>query len=106
MCRMAIKVRMGIIMRKDAQMVEGTKIAKAMEDFGGLIREYRLANNLSLQDMTEIVGDYTPSYIWRIENYKRYPKMDTKLKMLLAMWSIEEVHMYLAKIVAEERSSN
>ncbi|WP_143063905.1 helix-turn-helix domain-containing protein [Amphibacillus marinus] len=61
-------------------MVCTTKIAKAVEDFGGLVREYCMGNSLSLQDMAENVG-YSASYIWRIENYKRYPEMDTKLNL-------------------------
>lgn len=81
------------------------KINKAIEDFGGLLHAYRLHHSISLQKMAENVG-YSASYIWRIENYKRYPEMDTKLKMLLAMWSIEEVHMYLAEIVTKERNTN
>ena len=92
-------------MDKDRGEMEKEKVGKAVEDFGGLIREYRLANHLSLQDMAEIVG-YSASYIWRIEKYRRYPEMDTKLKMLLAMWSIEDVHMYLAEIVAREKNEN
>lgn len=77
-------------------------IKKAVVDFGGFLREYRLQYQLSLQDMSEIVG-YSPSYIWRIENYRRFPEMNTKLKMLLVMWSIEDVHKYLALIVEQEK---
>lgn len=81
------------------------KINKAIEDFGGLLHEYRLAHNLSLQDMSEIVG-YSPSYIWRIEKYRRFPEMDTKLRMLLAMWSIEDIYLYLQNVVTRERNAN
>jgi len=81
------------------------KINKAVEDFGGLLREYRLEHNLSLQDMSEIVG-YSTSYIWRIEKYRRFPEMDTKLRMLLAMWSMEEIYMYLQEVVTRERNVN
>lgn len=103
MCQMAIKLRMEIRMSRNVQVYESTKIVKAVEDFGGLIRDYRLTHKLSLQNMAEIVG-YSASYIWRIEKYRRYPEMDTKLKMLLVMWSIEDVHKYLAEIVTKERS--
>ncbi|EFV71669.1 hypothetical protein HMPREF1012_02308 [Bacillus sp. BT1B_CT2] len=81
------------------------RISKAVEDFGGYLHEYRLAHNLSLQEMSEIVG-CSASYIWRIEKYKRFPEMDTRLRMLLALWSMEEIYMYLREIVTRERKAN
>lgn len=80
------------------------RINKAIEDFGGLLREYRLGHNLSLQDMSGIIG-YSASYIWRIEKYRRFPEMDTKLKMLLEIWLTEDIYMYLQEIVTRERNT-
>ncbi len=77
------------------------RINNAIEDFGGLLRDYRLEHHLSLQDLSQIVG-YSPSYIWRIEKYRRFPEMDTKLKMLLSIWSIEDIYLYLQEIVTKE----
>ncbi|GIN59925.1 hypothetical protein J8TS2_42440 [Lederbergia ruris] len=81
------------------------RINKAVEDFGGFLYEYRLTHHLSLQEMSEIVG-CSASYIWRIEKYKRFPEMDTTLRMLLALWSMEEIYMYLREIVTRERKAN
>ncbi|WP_337017304.1 helix-turn-helix transcriptional regulator [Oceanobacillus massiliensis] len=81
------------------------RINKAIEDFGGLLHEYRVGHSLSLQDMSEIVG-YSPSYIWRIEKYRRFPEMDTRLRMLLAIWSIEDIYLYLQEVVTRERKAN
>lgn len=82
------------------------RINKAIDDFGGFLREYRLSHSLSLQDMARIVGGYSPSYIWRIENYRRDPMMDTKLRMLLELWPMEDIYLYLQEIVSRERSAN
>lgn len=81
------------------------RINKAIEDFGGLLHDYRLSHSLSLLDMSQIVG-YSPSYIWRIEKYRRFPEMDTKLRMLLAIWSIEDIYLYLQNVVTRERKAN
>ena len=80
------------------------RINRAIEDFGGLLREYRLEHHLSLQDMSVIVG-YSTSYIWRIENYRRFPEMDTKIKMLISLWSMEDIYMYLQEVVTRERNA-
>lgn len=88
---------------EDAQVT--TRIKKAVEDFGGLLHDYRIQKQLSLQDMAEIFG-YSASYIWRIENHKRFPEMDTKIKMLLAIWDVEEVYGFLEEIVTREQEAN
>lgn len=79
------------------------QIKRAIDEFGGLLHDYRLVHNLSLQDMSDIMG-YSPSYIWRVENYKRFPGMSTKLKMLLTMWTTEEVYSYLDEIIKKEKN--
>lgn len=81
-----------------------TEINKAINDFGGLLREYRLEHNLSLQDMSEMIG-FSASYIWRIERYKRFPEMETKLKILLEMWDTEDIYRYLSEIIIRERNA-
>lgn len=78
------------------------RVNKAMDDFGGLLHDYRLSHNLSLQDLSEIMG-YSASYIWRIENYKRFPEMSTKLKILIQIWSLEDVYDYLDVIVKGQK---
>jgi hypothetical protein len=45
------------------------RVNKVIGDFGGLLREYRLANNLSLQDMSRIVRGYL--YVFTGECSKR-----------------------------------
>jgi len=77
------------------------EIDKAVEDFGGTLRDYRLRHLLSLQDVSEIM-EYSASYIWRIENHQRFPELNTKLKMLLSIWSTEDVHAYLQAILTKE----
>ena len=75
------------------------KINKASEDFGGFLHDYRLKHNLSLQNMSEIVG-YSASYILRIEKYERIPGLDTKLRILLEIWTMEDIYLYLQEIVS------
>ena len=78
------------------------KIDLAIEDFGGLIRNYRKDHQLSLHDLAEL-GGYTPSFIWRIENKKRTPQLETKIRLLLVMWSTEEIHAYLEEVISREK---
>lgn len=79
------------------------KVDHAIEDFGRLLRDYRKTHNLSLHDMAEL-GGYTPAYIWRIENYKRTPQLETKIRLLLVMWSTEDIHTYLDKVISMEKA--
>jgi len=81
--------------------IQTARINQVLNDFGGLIHEYRLKNNLPLNVMAEIIG-FSPSYVWRIENNKRIPGLKAKLEILIAIWSIEDVHKYLLEILKEE----
>lgn len=54
---------------------------KAINDFGGLVHGYRIVNNLSLQSMAEIVS-LSASYLWRIENGRRNPDLDVRVRIL------------------------
>ncbi|QDP41979.1 helix-turn-helix domain-containing protein [Radiobacillus deserti] len=80
------------------------RINTAIGDFGGLLRDYRLEHHLSLQDLSEIVG-YSPSYIWRIEKNKRFPELETRMKILISLWSMEDIYMYLQEIVSKESNA-
>jgi transcriptional regulator with XRE-family HTH domain len=101
---------LAVIIGEDNEMSNMEKsmdrINRAIDDFGGLLREYRLAHNLSLQDMSRIVGGYSPSYIWRIEKNRRIPEMDTKIRMLLEIWEVEDIYRFLQEIVTRERNAN
>lgn len=79
------------------------RIEKAVNNFGDTIREFRLKNNVSLQDMDEIVS-LSASYIWRIENSKRNPDLDMRVRILtLGMcWSTSDIHLYLERMIAKE----
>lgn len=77
------------------------KVNLAVDDFGRLIREYRKTHNLSLMDMAELSG-FTPSFIWRIENNRRKPQLETKIRLLLVMWSKDEIHAYLDRVISKE----
>lgn len=77
-------------------------IEKAINDFGGLVHESRIRNNLSLQDMAELTY-LSSSYICRIENSKRKPDLDVRVRILtLGMnWSTVDIHFYLEQIIAK-----
>ncbi|MBL5767357.1 hypothetical protein B5V88_07115 [Heyndrickxia sporothermodurans] len=78
----------------------GLIIEQAVEDFGAAVREFRVRNSLSLQDLAEIAG-VSASFIWRIENNRRNAELDTRVKiMILGMgWNNVDVHLYLDKYI-------
>jgi transcriptional regulator with XRE-family HTH domain len=78
------------------------RIEKAINDFGGLVHEFRIGNNLSLQEMAELTS-LSSSYICRIENSKRKPDLDVRVRILtLGMnWSTVDIHFYLEQIIAK-----
>jgi len=80
------------------------KVNRAIEDFGGLLRDYRKENFLTLEDMAQEVG-CTSSYIFRIEKNTRNPKVDFRIKVLtLGMsWSTEDVYLFLEKVISKEK---
>ncbi|WP_210471013.1 helix-turn-helix domain-containing protein [Sporosarcina sp. 6E9] len=94
---------MEIEMLQDREKVVNVKVAKAVEDFGGLIREFRLKNNLSLQDTANLVS-CSSSYIWRIENYKRNPELNFRVRLLsLGMcWETKDVQSYIQMVIIKE----
>lgn len=87
------------------------KIDMAVNDFAGLVREYRVANGLSLLEWSEVIG-YSSSYCWRIEQSKRQPDFDTKIIILTRgmCWSTNEIYAYLDRIIStkalEKEKSN
>lgn len=88
----------------DDKVKRNTKVNKAVEDFGGLLREYRLEHQLSLNDLSIIIG-YSTSFICRVEKYTRFPELETRLKMLLNIWSEEDVYIYLQEIITKEKNA-
>ena len=78
------------------------RIEIAIEDFGRLIKDYRKTHNLSLSDMAELSG-LTPSFIWRIENKRRNPQLETKIRLLLVMWSTDDIQAYLDRVISKEK---
>lgn len=80
-------------------------IEKSVKDFGAVLHEFRVKNNLTLQDMAEITG-VSSSYVWRIEQNRRKPELEMRLNfMIQAMgWSTEDVYLYLDKYIAKTRS--
>lgn len=82
------------------------KIEKAVNNFGGLVYEFRVENALSLQDMAEVVS-LSPSYLWRIENAKRKPDLDVRVRILTSgmNWSTVDIHLYLEQIIARESAN-
>lgn len=79
-------------------------INQAVDDFGGLLREYRKENFLTLQCMAEVIG-CSPSYVYRIENKKRNPEVDFRVKALSEgmNWSEEDIYLYLKEILSREK---
>lgn len=79
-------------------------INQAVDDFGGLLREYRKKNFLSLQDMSELIGCST-SYVYRIENNKRNPEMDFRIRVLTEgmNWPAEYIYLYLKEVLSREK---
>lgn len=79
------------------------RVENAINIFGGLVHDFRIRNNLTLQDMAEIVS-ISASYLWRIEKAKRKPDIDVRVRILtLGMnWSTVDIHLYLEQMIAEE----
>ncbi len=89
--------------------VEGklARVGNAVKDFGGLVHNFRIGNNLTLQDMAELVS-VSASYLWRIEKAKRKPDLDVRVRILtLAMnWSTVDIHLYLEQMITKESAEN
>ncbi|WP_368901902.1 helix-turn-helix transcriptional regulator [Oceanobacillus oncorhynchi] len=78
-------------------------VNKAIDDFGRLLCDYRKEHFLTLQDMSLLVG-CSPSYIHRIENKKRNPDMDFRIRILSAgmNWSAEDIYAYMEAFISKE----
>lgn len=59
----------------------GKIIDQAVEDFGLVVRDYRVRNFLSLQELADVVS-CSPAYLWRIEQHRRTPSLDFKIRFL------------------------
>lgn len=79
-------------------------VKRAIDDFGGLLKDYRRENFLTLESMASLVG-CSPSYIHRIEHYKRKPEVDFRIRVLtMGMhWTTEEVYLYLEEVISREK---
>ena len=79
------------------------KVNRAINDFAGLLQDYRRENFLTLEDMAQLVG-CSSSYIHRIEHNKRNPEIDFRIKVLTRgmNWTTEEVHAYLDGVISQE----
>lgn len=80
------------------------KIEKAVEDFGTTVHEFRVRNSLTLQDLAELVS-CSPAYLWRIENHRRNPSVDFRLRFLEQGMGLStaEIYVYLEKYIAKEK---
>lgn len=80
------------------------KVNRAIEDFGGFLKDYRKENFLTLEDMAQEVG-CSSSYIFRIEKNTRNPEINFRIKILtLGMnWSTEDVYLFLEKVISKEK---
>ncbi|MGG3772958.1 helix-turn-helix domain-containing protein [Heyndrickxia faecalis] len=82
------------------------KIKQAIEDFGGLIRDFRTRNFLSFSEMADLC-ECSPSYIFRIQNGKRNPEIDFRIKILMAMdWSTEDIYLFLDEVISRGKKNN
>jgi transcriptional regulator with XRE-family HTH domain len=82
---------------------EKTKlIENAVQDFGKTLHDFRVKKGLSLQDMSEIVS-CSPSYVWRIENHRRNPDLDVRLRILEKGlgFTAEDIYEYLKKYLQQ-----
>jgi transcriptional regulator with XRE-family HTH domain len=77
-------------------------IENAVEDFGNTIRNFRIKNGLTLQDMAEVC-DCSPSYIWRVEQHRRNPGIDVRIKILEKGlgFTAEDIYEYLKKYLQQ-----
>lgn len=80
-------------------------IEKAVEDFGAVLHDFRVRNNMTLQDMAEVTG-VSSSYVWRIEQNRRKPELEIRVNfMTLGMgWTTEDVYLYLDKYIAKTKA--
>lgn len=78
-------------------------IDQLIEDFGGTIHSFRVSRCLTLQDMAELVS-CSASYVWRIENNRRNPDFDVRIRFLeQAMgFSAEDIYVYLSRFSSRE----
>lgn len=78
-------------------------IKRAIEDFGGLIHDFRTRHFLTFGDMASLCG-CSASYIFRIENKKRHPDFDFRIKLLMAMdWSTEDIYLFLDEVISRSK---
>ncbi|GER74827.1 helix-turn-helix domain-containing protein [Weizmannia acidilactici] len=79
------------------------KVDEAVKNFGGVVHDFRIMNHLTLQDLAELVF-LSASYLWRIENNKRNPDLDVRVRILTSglCWSTEEIHLYLRQLISKE----
>lgn len=83
---------------KRAELIE-----KAVNNFGEFVHEFRVKNNLSLHQMANSIS-VTPSYLCRIENGKRRPELDVRIRILtIGMhWSVLDIILYLEQVIGNE----
>lgn len=81
-------------------------IKRAIEDIGELIRDFRTRNFLTFGDMADLCGGCSPSYIFRIENGRRNPDFDFRIRLLTAMnWSTEDIYWFLDEVISREKAN-
>jgi transcriptional regulator with XRE-family HTH domain len=85
-------------LRTRAEMIE-----KAVNDFGAFLYDFRMKKSISLQQMADRVS-ITPSYLCRIENGKRMPELDVRIRILTKgmHWSVIDVMLYLDQVIGKE----
>lgn len=79
-------------------------INQAVDDFGGLLRQYRKNNFLTLESMAQAIG-CSPSYVYRIEQKRRNPEVDFRIRVLTSGmdWSTEDIYLYLKEVLSREK---
>ncbi|MBU9710888.1 helix-turn-helix domain-containing protein [Evansella tamaricis] len=83
------------------------KVDLAIDDFGKVVQDFRLKNGLTLQDMADLVS-CSPSYLWRIENQRRNPDMDVKVRILMLgmCWDPKDVLLFLERSLSKDALLN
>jgi transcriptional regulator with XRE-family HTH domain len=86
---------------------ETSLIQNAIEDFGKTIRDFRVESGLTLQDMAEICG-CSASYIWRIEQHRRNPDIDVRIRILEKGlgFTVDDIYEYLKKYLQQTDEEN
>ncbi|WP_251553976.1 helix-turn-helix domain-containing protein [Neobacillus muris] len=80
-------------------------IKRAIEDIGGLIRDFRTSHFLTYGDMASLCGG-SASYLFRIEHGKRNPDFDFRIKLLMAMdWSTEDIYLFLDEVISRGKTN-